>query len=106
MAGLPPEVVLGSTGKTTAGPSSRLCKQSLARSFVRICSLTGAMALAKLSLSVLDLNRIRNSMYFDIKQMARDYVVAKDQLVITLVERGAGRWVEKPVEQDQFYLQQ
>ena len=101
-----PEVVLGSTGKTTVGLTSRLCKQSLASSFARICSLPGAMSLAKPSLAVLDLDRIRNSRYIDIKQMARDYIMAKDQLVDILMARGAGRWVEKPVEQDQFYFEQ
>jgi len=106
VAGFTPEVVLGSTGKTTSGPPSRLCKRSLASSFAKICSLPGALTLAKPSLAVHGMEKVINSRYSDLKHMAKDYMEAKNRLVIKLVERGAGRWVEKPVEQDQFYVEQ
>eukprot|EP00092_Neocalanus_flemingeri_P022786 GFUD01024706.1.p1 GENE.GFUD01024706.1~~GFUD01024706.1.p1 ORF type:complete len:703 (+),score=193.42 GFUD01024706.1:51-2159(+) len=106
VAGCTPEIVLGSTGKTTAGPPSRLSKQSLATSFAVMCRLPGAMTMARPSLVMLEMEKVSNCRYSDLKQMARDYMEAKNRLVEKLVERGAGRWVEKPVEQDQFYIEQ
>jgi len=97
VAGSTPEIVLGSTGKTTSGPPSRLCKRSMANSFLRICSLPGAITIAaKPSLAILDLEKVKKCRYSDLKQMARDYMEAKTILVDKLVESGAGRWVEKP----------
>ena len=45
------------------------------------------------------------SSYRQLKNLARDYQDAKVTLVNKLVETGAGHWVEKPVEQDQFYVE-
>ena len=79
----------------------------MANSFLRICSLPGAITIAaKPSLAILDLEKVKKCRYSDLKQMARDYMEAKTILVDKLVESGAGRWVEKPVEQDQFYIEQ
>ena len=44
--------------------------------------------------------------YRQLKNVARDYQNTKAMLVKKLVETGAGHWVEKPVEQDQFYMVQ
>ena len=40
------------------------------------------------------------------KNKAEDYQKTKAMLVKKLVETGAGHWVEKPVEQDQFNMVQ
>jgi len=106
IAGSPPEVVLGSTGKTTAGPPSRLCKRSFASNFLGVCRLPGAFNSAKMSLAASSLGQISTSNYSEVKNMARDYQNTKTRLVKKLVETGAGHWVEKPVEQDQFYMKQ
>ena len=62
--------------------------------------------MARHSLAKFDQRQVMNSRYCDIKQLAGDYMVAKNRLVDKLVNVGAGRWVEKPVEQDQFYMNQ
>ena len=99
------EVVLGSTGKTSAGPPSRLCKQALSIRFSTISSLPDALSLAKPSLSRIQPASLNNIRYSDLKKLASSYMQAKAKLVQMLVEIGAGRWVEKSVEQDQFYLE-
>ena len=101
-----PEVVLGSSGKTTAGNPSRLCKKNLAKNFMRIYNLPGAITTAKKSLANLQQGQVRANRYSDLKHLAKDYMEAKTRLVNKLVERGAGRWVEKPVEQDEFFMDQ
>ena len=44
--------------------------------------------------------------YRQLKDVARNYQETKALLVKKLVEAGAGHWVEKPVEQDQFNMVQ
>ena len=61
---------------------------------------------AKMSLAATSLGQISTSNYSEVKNMARDYQNTKTRLVKKLVETGAGHWVEKPVEQDQFYMKQ
>jgi len=102
IVGTSPEVVVGSSGKTSAGHPSRICKRSLASRFLSICKLPGATQLATTSLHIVDLGQ---SSYRQLKNLVRDYQAAKVILVNKLVETGAGHWVEKPVEQDQFYVE-
>ena len=59
-----------------------------------------------MSLSNVHLGQVSASKYCDLKHLAKDYMKAKTSLVNKLVERGAGRWVEKPVEQDEFLMDQ
>ena len=62
--------------------------------------------MAKKSLSNVHQRQVSASKYSDLKHLAKDYMMAKSSLVKKLVERGAGRWVEKPVEQDEFFMDQ
>ena len=105
VVGSKPEVVLESTGKTSAGPPSRLCKQALSIRFSKISSLPAALSLAKPSLSRIQPASLNSIRFSDVKKLASGYMEAKAKLVEKLVDLGAGRWVEKPVEQDQFYLE-
>ena len=73
---------------------------------MRICNLPRAITLAMKSLSNVHQTQVSASKYSDIKHLAKDYMEAKTSLVKKLVERGAGRWVEKPVEQDEFFMDQ
>ena len=106
VVGSSPEVVLGSSGKTTAGNPPRLCKQNFAKNFIRISHLPGALTTAKKSLANLHQGQVRASKYSNLKHLAKDYMEAKTRLVNKLLEMGAGRWVEKPVEQDEFFMDQ
>ena len=81
VVGFSPEVVLGSSGKTTAGNPSRLCKKNLAKNFMSISNLSGAIPTAKKSLANLQQGQIRASRYSDLKHLAKDYMEAKTRLV-------------------------
>jgi len=101
--GASPEVVIGAAGKTLTGSSSRICKRSLANRFLGIIHIPGARQALRTSLEEFKLHQ---SSYRHVKNGARDYQTAKANLVSKLVETGAGHWVKKPVEQDQFYMVQ
>jgi len=103
--GTSPEIVLGSTGKKTCGNPSRLCKMSFARKFLSLCQVQGAALRAKKSFSSFR-GHVGGIRYSDLKFMAVDYNLAKDELVMKLKELGAGCWVEKPIEQDEFLMGQ
>ena len=47
---------------------------------------------------------ISKQSYDGIKTLSKDNVKAKQELVSKLLTAGCGRWIAKPVEQDQFYL--
>lgn len=102
--GFQPEVITCSTGRTSQGGISRLCKQSFAVNFIRLCSLPGALSRSKMSLNSLSLDVISRCSYADIKLLAVDNMAAKNTLMKRLHSLGCGRWVVKPIEQDQFSL--
>jgi len=104
ITGSSPEVVVGSTGKTMSGEPSRLCKRSLAKYFVVICSIPGSLDLSKKSLPIDDVMSVTRYSYGGLKSLATDYSEAKVLLVRELVAIDAGYWVEKPVEQDEFVV--
>ena len=79
-----PEIVNASTGKTINDNVSRLSKRSLFARFV-------------------GLRRLKTPLqYAEAKRLAFDYQEAKKRLMAALDAEGCGRWIEKPVEQDQF----
>jgi len=102
--GFQPEVISCSTGRTSQGGISRLCKQSFAVNFISLCSIPGALQRSKKSLNSLSLDVISRCSYADIKMLARDNMAAKHTLMKRLQSLGCGRWVVKPIEQDQFNL--
>jgi len=100
--GFAPEIVCCSTGKTNQGAPSRLCKRSFADNFLRICSLPSSLMFSRTSLNLRTLADIQMSSYDRLKSLASDNMAAKRELIKTLTESGCGRWVVKPIEQDQF----
>ena len=78
---------------------------SFARKFLSLCQVQGAALRAKKSFSSFR-GHVGGIRYSDLKLMAVDYNLAKDELVMKLKELGAGSWVEKPIEQDEFLMGQ
>jgi len=93
------EVVNTVQGKTEQGSPSRLCKLEMFRHFTELCCV-----LPPLKSSTLRVVAGTNLMYSDAKEMASGYMVAKRALVDAFEKAGLGRWVGKPIEQDQFEL--
>ena len=95
-----PELVVASTGRTTTGPVSRLCKRALLANFVNLVALPGAREAARTPF--LSSNLHLQGSYGEVKKGAVGFQEAKRQLVRRLEEMGGGRWVGKPEEQDSF----
>ena len=96
-------MVVGAAGKPSSGVPSRICKRSLANRFLNVLRLPGARKASRVSYDGIDLGQCS---YGNMKNKAEDYQKTKAMLVKKLVETGAGHWVEKPVEQDQFNMVQ
>jgi len=94
-----PEVVICSSGKTNQGEPSRLCKRSLADIFRKLCSYESSHGALKTSFSS---GFLKHVTYEGVKAGARQHQQAKLSLVRALLTNGCGRWVKKPVEQNQF----
>jgi len=95
-----PELVVGSTGRTTAGTTSRLSKAAFLKDFLRQTAVPGARDMARSPLLRSHLP-LRCS-YAQLKYGAINYCEARQQLMRRLEEVGAGVWVGKPWEQDSF----
>jgi len=90
------EIINSMTGKAELGAASRLCKQSLFRHF---CALVGRVP------TINDLvGDIRSELYSVLKSKAQDYQLAKQQLMVGFSKADLGSWLKKPLEQDQFTL--
>ncbi|XP_033733033.1 double-stranded RNA-specific editase 1-like isoform X1 [Pecten maximus] len=92
------EVINAMTGKLEDGGVSRLCKNSFFELFSKLygslTSLTNQTVAAK------------PRTYSEAKGAVMDYQLAKSQLFKTFQSLGLGSWVKKPIEQDQFSLDQ
>ncbi|GAB6022998.1 hypothetical protein CHUAL_007090 [Chamberlinius hualienensis] len=89
------EIVNGITGKLEHGEVCRLAKL---RFFERFLKLYKELA------EHLNVERSFSNRYDDVKADAVDYLYAKNQLVIAFQKAGLGKWVDKPIEQDQFEI--
>ncbi|MEQ2295778.1 Double-stranded RNA-specific editase 1 [Ameca splendens] len=89
------EVINGNTGKDDLGRPSRLCKHALYTRWMDLHS--------KLS-STLLIQTVQPRSYHEAKQAAVEYHLAKQALFRVFHKAGLGAWVKKPVEQDQFSL--
>ncbi|KAJ9599945.1 hypothetical protein L9F63_009773, partial [Diploptera punctata] len=91
-----PEIINSVTGKDDRGVASRLSKQGLFRRFLnligRISTITG-----------IAFNSCPQQ-YSDAKEAVQDYKMAKEQLVLAFHKAELGTWLKKPIEQDQFEL--
>ncbi|XP_041968740.1 double-stranded RNA-specific editase Adar isoform X2 [Aricia agestis] len=99
-----PEILNATTGKLESGQPSLLCKQSM---FARWQYLVRRLPLLQpetaegpeLPPLPADLDHL---MYNEAKLLSTNYQVAKDRLVGAFEKAQLGRWIKKPIEQDQF----
>uniref|UniRef100_A0A1Y1MHS4 Double-stranded RNA-specific editase Adar n=1 Tax=Photinus pyralis TaxID=7054 RepID=A0A1Y1MHS4_PHOPY len=82
------EIINTTEGKPDNG-YSRLCKQNLLNRFTNLCS-------------TVDIEQPHY--YSEAKSLASNYNVAKARLFEAFSKAGAGDWVKKPIEQDEFEL--
>uniref|UniRef100_A0A3B4CYW2 Adenosine deaminase RNA specific B1a n=1 Tax=Pygocentrus nattereri TaxID=42514 RepID=A0A3B4CYW2_PYGNA len=92
------EVVNATTGKDDLGRPSHLCKHALYSRWVRLHSRLFIQSNEKLV--------ERPATYHEAKQGAAEYHTAKQTLIKAFQKAGLGAWVKKPIEQDQFSLNQ
>merc|ERR1712200_135525 len=102
MGGLGPEIINGSTGKTASGTPSRLCKSSLVKKFMSAASLPTIRT--RTGIKMIGAGKKTGGSYSNLKEQATDYQKAKRSMVANLKGSGAGKWMKKPVEQDQFKI--
>ncbi|KAJ2943436.1 hypothetical protein O0L34_g12242 [Tuta absoluta] len=94
------EVLNATTGKLESGQPSLLCKQSM---FARWQYL-----LTKIPELQQELEQppppasLGNLLYNEAKQLCPAYQAAKDRLIEAFDKAKLGRWIKKPIEQDQF----
>ncbi|KAK4882402.1 hypothetical protein RN001_005721 [Aquatica leii] len=89
------EIINTTIGKPEVG-FSRLCKQNFMRRFIDVCRKVSHHSNFSMDLPIL---------YNEAKESAKNYNVAKKQLLEAFSKAGLGTWVNKPVEQDQFALE-
>jgi len=75
---------------------SRVCKTSLAKEYIKLCSATN-------NLSTLIENET-NIFYDSLKNKNKNYVAAKNELITTFKSLNFGTWVHKPEELKSFEL--
>uniref|UniRef100_A0A1B6LXN9 Uncharacterized protein n=1 Tax=Graphocephala atropunctata TaxID=36148 RepID=A0A1B6LXN9_9HEMI len=90
------EIINAMTGKAELGAASRLCKQSMFRHFCDVVE--------KLPQASTLLGQVSDKLYSDLKAKAEDYQMAKQQLMVGFSKADLGSWLKKPLEQDQFCL--
>ncbi|KAM3958688.1 adenosine deaminase acting on RNA [Aphomia sociella] len=97
-----PEIVNATTGKLETGQPSLLCKQSMFARWLYLAARlpllpqddgTGADPLPE---------QLDGFLYNEAKQLCPAYQAAKDRLIQAFEKAKLGRWVKKPLEQDQF----
>ncbi|XP_064410127.1 double-stranded RNA-specific editase B2 [Latimeria chalumnae] len=89
------DVINATTGRSTNGSSSRLCKHVLYACWARLYG--------KLSTRVPS-HRDMPLIYCEAKLAAQTYHSVKQQLFKAFQKAGLGTWMKKPPEQDQFLL--
>ncbi|XP_052755178.1 double-stranded RNA-specific editase Adar isoform X2 [Galleria mellonella] len=96
-----PEVVNATTGKLESGQPSLLCKQSM---FARWLYVATKLPLLPQEDGVSEPlpEQLDSLLYNEAKQMCPSYQAAKERLIQAFEKAKLGRWVKKPLEQDQF----
>ncbi|XP_028037491.1 double-stranded RNA-specific editase Adar isoform X1 [Bombyx mandarina] len=98
-----PEVLNATTGKLENGQPSLLCKQSMfARWQYLIKKLPPLQQSHPDGTSVSLPNHLDTLLYNEAKLLSPTYQVAKDRLFQAFEKAKLGRWIKKPLEQDQF----
>ncbi|XP_060861988.1 double-stranded RNA-specific editase Adar [Metopolophium dirhodum] len=90
------EIIKGSMGRTVENKLSRVCKTSLAKEYIKLCSATN-------NLSTL-IDNETNIFYDSLKNKNKSYVAAKNELLSTFKSLKLGTWVHKPEELKSFEL--
>lgn len=98
------EIVNAVTGKLECGQPSLLCKQSM---FARWQYLVKRLPIMPMHCDEVDEipelpQDLRNMFYNEAKQLCPTYQLAKERLFKAFEKGKLGRWIKKPVEQDQF----
>lgn len=96
VGGNDPEVINATTGKNDLSIMSRLAKRAL---FMRFRKLYGV-----LDKQVFLEDGTNTMQYSSMKQAAKDYQLAKDQLGSAFLKANLGLWMKKPIEQDEFFV--
>jgi len=93
------EVLNAMTGRQEGDMSSRLCKRKF---------LTRLQALldhpAARPLTGVDAGAVKQLSYGEVKALSADYQSSKKAVVIAFNRAGLGQWINKPMEEDSFYL--
>ncbi|KAF5301013.1 hypothetical protein FQR65_LT08996 [Abscondita terminalis] len=89
------EIINTTVGKPDVG-FSRLCKQNFMKRFIKIYNKVRVCSKLSMDLPIL---------YYEAKEMAKSYNIAKKQMMEAFSKAGLGTWVKKPVEQEQFGLE-
>jgi len=90
------EIIKGNMGRTVENKLSRVCKTSLAKEYIKLCSATN-------NLSTL-IDNETNIFYDSLKNKNKNYVAAKNELLSTFKSLKLGTWVHKPEELKSFEL--
>ena len=103
------EILNSRTGKTVVESPSRVCKNSLFDSFLKLWNplMKSKRCNCQLGDTSEDLqsDRIQSAYtYQDVKKMAFDYQVAKEKFYQHYEKVVGSTWIKKPPEQDQFKL--
>ncbi|KAI8427173.1 hypothetical protein MSG28_014785 [Choristoneura fumiferana] len=98
-----PEVINATTGKLESGQPSLLCKQSM---FARWQHLVTRLPLLPQDPESAEPAGLPDKpdalLYNEAKQLCPAYQVAKERLIEAFDKAKLGRWIKKPIEQDQF----
>ncbi|OWR42378.1 adenosine deaminase, partial [Danaus plexippus plexippus] len=98
-----PEVINATTGKLESGTPSLLCKQTM---FARWQHLVRRLPLLPQDETGPELpplpENLDTLLYNEAKQLCTTYQLAKSELTGAFSRAQLGRWIKKPLEQDQF----
>ncbi|XP_049883238.1 double-stranded RNA-specific editase Adar isoform X2 [Pectinophora gossypiella] len=99
-----PEVINATTGKLESGQPSLLCKQSMFARWQYLYDKIPPLAQEgefEVDQSALP-SSLDNLLYNEAKMLCPAYQAAKDRLIEAFEKAKLGRWIKKPIEQDQF----
>ncbi|XP_018332078.1 double-stranded RNA-specific editase Adar isoform X4 [Agrilus planipennis] len=90
-----PEIINTVTGKPEVGVS-RLCKRNFSKRFLDVCYRVTSIGNVDVPIP---------KIYADAKLAATPYNQAKEQLFRAFSKANLGSWIKKPLEQDQFQIE-
>ncbi|XP_052745655.1 double-stranded RNA-specific editase Adar [Bicyclus anynana] len=98
-----PEVINSTTGKLESGHPSLVCKQSMFARWLHLVKRLPLLAQDEFSPPLQSFPEdVDQILYCEAKLLCAPYQEAKDCLINAFDRAQLGRWIKKPVEQDQF----